>query len=69
MESELKEKHTQALARIRSHGYQIREEWLDGSGGGGCEIRGEKVYFEDISLTLPERTVLAEGFLRELGGA
>lgn len=65
MEPDLKEKHTRALAQIAANGYHIREEWLD-SGGGGCEIRGEKVYFEDISLTLPERLALAEDFLREL---
>ncbi len=31
-------------------GYRIRQEWLGGSGGGGCEIRGQKCLFLDLSL-------------------
>ncbi len=64
---DMKEKLRAALAEIQSHGYQIREEWLDGAGGGACEIHGRKVYFEDISASLPERLETAEVFLRELG--
>jgi len=31
-------------------GYAIREEWLGGSGGGGCEVRGQKLMFLDLAL-------------------
>ena len=54
------------LAIIKSHGYQIREEWLDGAGGGACEIRGKKVFFSDQSLPLPERLEQAATLLAEI---
>jgi len=31
-------------------GYQIRQEWLGGSGGGGCELHGRKIIFLDLAL-------------------
>jgi len=31
-------------------GYQIRQEDLNGSGGGGCVIRGKKIFFLDLAL-------------------
>ena len=31
-------------------GYQVRQEWLGGSGGGGCELNGERVLFLDLAL-------------------
>lgn len=31
-------------------GYKVRHEWLGGSGGGGCEIRGRKILFLDLAL-------------------
>jgi hypothetical protein len=31
-------------------GYVVRQEWLDGNGGGACEFRGRKVFFLDLSL-------------------
>ena len=36
-------------------GYEIREEWLDGMGGGACELKGHKVLFVDQSLPPSER--------------
>jgi len=35
--------------------YEVREEWLDGIGGGWCRMKGKKVLFVDQSLTPPER--------------
>lgn len=32
-------------------GYQIRQEWLDGAGGGACEFAGRKWLFVDLSLS------------------
>ena len=40
----------QALDLVRRLGYEIRHEWLDGSGGGGCELRGRKVLFIDLAV-------------------
>lgn len=31
-------------------GYQIRQEDLNGNGGGGCVIRGKKIFFLDLAL-------------------
>ena len=40
----------EAVAVAKRLGYKIREEWLEGYGGGGCEISGEKWIFIDLSL-------------------
>jgi hypothetical protein len=39
--------HTLDLARRL--GYEIRQEWLDGNGG-GCILRGRKILFLDLAL-------------------
>lgn len=39
-----------SLCLAKQIGYRIRQEWLGGSGGGGCEIRGQKCLFLDLSL-------------------
>ena len=31
-------------------GYSVRQEWLAGSGGGGCELKGRKLLFLDLDL-------------------
>jgi hypothetical protein len=31
-------------------GYQIRQEYLGGNGGGGCLLRGKKIFFLDLAL-------------------
>ena len=31
-------------------GYQVRQEWLGGSGGGGCKLKGRKLLFLDLAL-------------------
>lgn len=53
------------LRKIEARGYTLREEWLEGSGG-GCEIRGEKFFFSDQSLPLPDRLQQALDFWEEL---
>jgi hypothetical protein len=40
----------EATALAKRLGYGIREEWLGGSGGGGCEIKGCKWIFLDLAL-------------------
>ncbi len=44
---ELLEQATDLAKRL---GYQIREEWLGGNGGGGCELMGKKILFLDLAL-------------------
>ncbi|MGA2034535.1 MAG: hypothetical protein ABSG68_19995 [Thermoguttaceae bacterium] len=31
-------------------GHQVRQEWLGGSGGGGCVLKGRKILFLDLAL-------------------
>ena len=45
----------QSLAVAERLGYQIRHEWLGGSGGGHCEFGGKKWIFLDLSLNVVER--------------
>ena len=40
----------EAIALAERVGHQIRQEWLDGSGGGACEIKGNKWIFLDLAL-------------------
>jgi len=39
-----------AIALAERVGYRVRQEWLGGSGGGGCEIRGQKWLFIDLAV-------------------
>jgi hypothetical protein len=40
----------EAVSLATRAGYRVRAEWLDGIGGGGCEINGRKVIFVDLAL-------------------
>ena len=40
----------EAIALAQRMGYQIRQEWLGGNGGGACEIKGRKSIFLDLAL-------------------
>src|SRR5205085_638953 len=41
----------QAIEASKALGYRVRQEWLGGSGGGGCEIKGQKWIFLDLALS------------------
>lgn len=43
------------LEQAQKLGYQIRHEWLGGSGGGACEFGGRKWLFVDLALTVDEQ--------------
>ena len=45
----------QALDLTARLGYTVRQEWLAGSGGGGCELRGRKLFFLDLDLGLGDQ--------------
>lgn len=47
-----------ALSFATRHGYRVRQEWLDGSPGGACEIRGQKWLFLDPSQNAIEQLAL-----------
>ena len=43
------------LDLARRMGYEIRQEWLAGNGGGGCIFRGRKILFLDLALAPAEQ--------------
>jgi hypothetical protein len=44
-----------SLEHAQNLGYQVRHEWLGGSGGGACEFGGRKWLFVDLALTVDEQ--------------
>ena len=46
---------SQALDLSRRAGYQVREETLEGAGGGHCVIRGQKWLLLDLTQTHQEQ--------------
>ena len=45
----------QALRLAERLGFIVRQEWLGGAGGGGCEIKGQKHFFVDLALSPAEQ--------------
>jgi hypothetical protein len=45
----------QALDLASRLGYTIRQELLAGNGGGGCELKGRKLFFLDLDLAPDEQ--------------
>jgi hypothetical protein len=45
----------QALRLAERLGFVVRQEWLAGAGGGGCEIKGQKHFFLDLALSPAEQ--------------
>lgn len=45
----------EALEAARSLGYQVRHEWLDGSGGGACQFGGKDWLFIDLALSTSDQ--------------
>jgi len=45
----------QALTAAERLGYRVRQEWLGGSSGGGCEFAGQKWLFLDVALNAVEQ--------------
>jgi hypothetical protein len=36
-------------------GYEVRQDWLNGEGGGSCVLRGRKLLFLDLALDPAEQ--------------
>jgi hypothetical protein len=45
----------QACEVAQRLGYQTRQEWLGGTGGGACEFAGRKWIFIDLALSVCEQ--------------
>ncbi|MFP6576823.1 MAG: hypothetical protein VB862_00745 [Pirellulaceae bacterium] len=52
-----------AVQVAKQAGYQIRQDWFGGSGGGGCEFGGQKWIFLDLALNPRERLDQIQGVL------
>ncbi|QEG37288.1 hypothetical protein [Bythopirellula goksoeyrii] len=55
-----------AIETARSAGYEVREEVLDGAGGGHCTIRGRKCLLLDMTQSHREQLSDTLDALREL---
>ncbi len=53
-----------ALNLAERLGYVVRQDWLDGGGGGGCELRGRKFLVVDLATSPAEQFEKVLGVLR-----
>ena len=58
-----------ALNLAERLGYLVRQEWLDGNGGGGCELHGRKMLFIDLSMPPEDQLQMVLNVLRGEGRA
>jgi hypothetical protein len=58
----------EALRVAGQFGYRVRQEWLGGNGGGGCEIRGRKWLFLDLAQGPEEQLEQVLAALRRESG-
>jgi hypothetical protein len=60
----------EALDVARRLGYEVRQDWLGGNGGGHCLVRGRKWLLLDVAQSAGEQLdVVAEALRGELGVA
>ncbi len=59
----------QALDLASRLGYSVRQEWLAGAGGGGCELKGRKLFFLDLDLPPSDQLEQVLDTLRREPGA
>jgi hypothetical protein len=60
----------EAVQAARRLGYEVRQDWLGGNGGGHCLVRGRKWLLLDIAQTADEQLdVVAEALRGEVGAA
>ena len=45
----------EGIRAVQSLGYRVRQDWLDGQGGGACVLKGEKFLFLDIADSYTEQ--------------
>jgi hypothetical protein len=60
----------EAVQAARRLGYEVRQDWLGGDGGGHCIVRGRKWLLLDVAQTADEQLdVVAEALRGEIGAA
>jgi hypothetical protein len=58
----------EALDTARRLGYEVRQDWLGGNGGGHCIVRGRKWMLLDVAQSADEQLdVVAEALRDEKG--
>jgi hypothetical protein len=58
----------EAVEAARRLGYEVRQDWLGGNGGGHCLVRGRKWLLLDLAQTADEQLdVLADALRGEVG--
>jgi hypothetical protein len=58
----------EALEAARRLGYEVRQDWLGGNGGGHCLVRGRKWLLLDLAQSAEEQLeVVAEALRGEIG--
>ena len=60
----------EAVDTARRLGYEVRQDWLGGNGGGHCLVRGRKWLLLDLAQSADEQlNVVAEALRGEAGAA
>lgn len=60
----------EAVDTARRLGYEVRQDWLGGNGGGHCLVRGRKWLLLDVAQTVDEQlNVVADALRGEVGAA
>jgi len=59
----------EALETARRLGYEVRQDWLGGDGGGHCLVRGRKWLLLDVAQTADEQLNVVADALRGEAGA
>ena len=58
----------EALETARRLGYEVRQDWLGGNGGGHCLVRGRKWLLLDVAQTADEQLDVVADALRGENG-
>ncbi len=59
----------EALETARRLGYEVRQDWLGGNGGGHCLVRGRKWLLLDVAQSADEQLDVVTDALRGEAGA
>jgi hypothetical protein len=54
----------EAMEAARRLGYEVRQDWLGGDGGGHCIVRGRKWLLLDVAQTAEEQLTVVTDALR-----
>jgi hypothetical protein len=57
----------EALETARGLGYDVRQDWLGGDGGGHCLVRGRRMLLLDVAQTPDEQLEVVADALRSEG--